>query len=79
MKIARVILAVTVVLLSGYMLITGEYGVLPYTHSLLGIMFIIWGVAEFKENRKAMAVLVFLTGGFILFVSIYVLFSWQLQ
>ncbi|ALX48571.1 hypothetical protein AOX59_08080 [Lentibacillus amyloliquefaciens] len=75
MKAIKFILAVTVVLLSGYSLITGEYGSLPYTQLLLGLMLLVMGMTEMQEERKAIAILLYLSGGFSLFVSFYIILS----
>ncbi|WP_281347123.1 YczI family protein [Virgibacillus doumboii] len=75
MIIIRVILSVIVILLSGYMLFTGEYGIMPYMQLLFGVMFLVWGISEFQENRKATAILLLLTAGFVLFVGIYILLN----
>lgn len=73
MKIIRVILAIVVVSLSSYSVIIGEYGTMPYIQLLLGMMFLVWGINEFQENRKATAILLLLTSGFSLFVGVYTL------
>ncbi|SFD40545.1 Protein of unknown function [Lentibacillus persicus] len=74
MRLIKFILALTVVLLSGYSLITGEYGSLPYTQMLLGLMLLVMGMSEMQENRKVIAILLYLAGSFSLFVSVYILF-----
>ena len=74
MRILKTIIAIIVVTLSSYSLITGEYGTMPYILLLLGGMFLVWGVNEFKENRKTTAIFLLLTAGFALFVGIYTLF-----
>lgn len=74
-KIIRVILAIIVFTLSGYILLTDEYKILPYTILLLGIMVLITGIAELHEKRKVSAIISFLSAVFGIFVGIYILFS----
>ncbi|MFZ4453208.1 YczI family protein [Salibacterium aidingense] len=44
---------------------------MPYTHLLLGGMFLVWGINEFQEYRKVMAAFLLLTVGIGLYVGIY--------
>lgn len=74
MKILRTIIAIIVVALSSYCVFTGEYGAMPYIQLLLGLMSLVWGIDEFQENRKRIAIFLLLTAGFALFVGIYTLF-----
>lgn len=73
MNVLKFILAVTVVLLSGYSLMTGEYGTLPYTQLLIGLLLFVMGMTEMQHERKVMAVFLMLVGGFSLFVSFILL------
>lgn len=75
MKIIRVILAVIAVFLSGYSLITGEFGIMPYTLLLLGLMLLVMGIIEIQEKRKGNAIISFLSAAFGIFVSIYILLT----
>jgi len=71
MNILRRILAIMVVVLASYSLITGTTAILmPYALLLLGLMFIVMGVLEYRK-RKAISVTLFLVAGFTIFVSIY--------
>ena len=56
MKVLTVILAILLVSLSAYGLITGEYGVLLYISFLSGAMYVVWAISEFQEKRKTSAV-----------------------
>ena len=70
LKILRLILAIIVVGLSGYGLITGTSGVIiPFALLFLGAMFLVTGITEFQK-RKANAITSFLVAGFSFFVSI---------
>lgn len=75
MKVIRVILAILLVSLAAYGLITGEYGVLPYIGLLSGAMLVVWAISEFQENRKTVAVLFLLLSGFLLSGGILLLLS----
>ncbi|MBU8907519.1 YczI family protein [Desertibacillus haloalkaliphilus] len=75
MKILRVILAMIVVILSAYSLITGEYGIMPYTQLLLGLMLFVIGIVEIEGKRKGTAFISFISSGFVLVVSINILLT----
>ncbi|MCT2536466.1 DUF3953 domain-containing protein [Aquibacillus koreensis] len=75
MKILRVILAITVVSLAGYSLITDEYGLIPYTLLILGLLLVVMGINEILEKRKITALICFLAAGFDIFVSLDILFG----
>lgn len=75
MKIIRVILAIIVFALSGYSLLTREYGLIPYMLLLLALMVLITGTIEIQEKRKVAAIISFLSAALGLFVGIYLLLS----
>ncbi|WP_332633765.1 DUF3953 domain-containing protein [Halalkalibacter flavus] len=75
MKIIKTILAIIVISLSAYSLITDEYIILPYTLLLLGLMLLVIRITEIQEKRKVTGVFSFLSSGFVLYVSINGLFS----
>ncbi|GAE26801.1 hypothetical protein JCM9140_2902 [Halalkalibacter wakoensis JCM 9140] len=75
MKIITTILAVTVISLSAYSLITGEHGMMPHTLLLIGMMLIFIGITELQEQRKVTGIFSFLSSGFVLFVGINGLIS----
>ena len=71
MKILRLILAIIVVALSSYALITGIPGaIIPYVLLFLGLMLLVTGITEFREKRNATAITLFLVAGFSFYVSI---------
>lgn len=72
LKILKLILAIIVVALSSYALITGiSGGIIPYVLFFLGLMLLVTGITEFREKRKATAITLFLVTGF----TFYVLFN----
>ncbi|MBU8907514.1 DUF3953 domain-containing protein [Desertibacillus haloalkaliphilus] len=71
----RVVLAVIVVILSVYSLITGEYGIMPYTQLLLGLMLLVIGIIEIQEKRKGTAFTSFVSSGFVFVVNITILLT----
>ncbi|MDN4494482.1 YczI family protein [Ureibacillus aquaedulcis] len=71
MKIIRLILAIIVCALSGYSLLTGEFGPMPYSLLLLGVMIFLTGITEYREKRKVTGILSFISGTFCFFVGIY--------
>ncbi|WP_042419132.1 YczI family protein [Geomicrobium sp. JCM 19038] len=68
--ILRLVIAIVVVVLSVISIITENYDFSKYTIGLLGIMFIIMGVDEFKKDRSFFAIFCFLVALFSLYVSI---------
>ncbi|WP_117149178.1 DUF3953 domain-containing protein [Paraliobacillus zengyii] len=75
MKILRLILAIIVVGLSSYALLTDKPGVIiPYALLFLGIILLVTGITEFQK-RNANAINSFLAAGFSFFISIYILLS----
>ncbi|KHF39382.1 hypothetical protein LQ50_15970 [Halalkalibacter okhensis] len=70
MKIMKAILALMVISLSAYSLVTGEYRMLPYTLLLVGFMLFVIGIVEIQEKRKVTGIFSFLSSGFVLFVSL---------
>lgn len=70
LKMLRIILAVIVVLISGYGLITNNFELQPYMMFFLGIMMLVMGLDELQNGRKEygwISLVVFLL---LLFVSI---------
>ncbi|NMD71247.1 DUF3953 domain-containing protein [Bacillus sp. DNRA2] len=69
LKVLRIILAVIVVSISGYGLLTNNFEVQPYMMFLLGIMMLVTGIDELQKGRKEygwLSIIVFL---FCIFVS----------
>jgi hypothetical protein len=57
-----------------YGLITGNNALLPYMMGLLGVILIIWGITELRNNQKAKGVFYFITAAFIIYVVIQTMF-----
>lgn len=76
MKILRLILAIIVVALSSYALITGILGgIVPFVLFFFGLMLLVTGITEFLEKRKATAITLFLVSGFTFYVSFKILLN----
>lgn len=72
-KVLRITLAIVVIALSSYGLITGTTEIiLPYVLLLMGLMFLVMGVTEFQK-RKLTAFTIFLAAGFSFFAGVYTL------
>ncbi|MES1042838.1 DUF3953 domain-containing protein [Peribacillus simplex] len=71
MKIVRVTLAIIVIALSAYQLITGNFELMPYSMLFLGATMLVTGLVELQKDRKRfwgyMSIVVSL---FLFFVSI---------
>ncbi|MFE4813433.1 DUF3953 domain-containing protein [Peribacillus simplex] len=67
MKIVKLILAMIVLAVSAYQLITGDFDFMPYSMLFLGALMLVIGWAEFQEDRK---------GGFVgcVVVSLFLFF-----
>jgi hypothetical protein len=69
LKISRIILAVIVVFISGYVLITKNYGLQPYTMFFTGLLMLVMGLYEFQNGRKEYGYLGIIVSIFLFFVS----------
>ena len=69
----RTVLAVVIVILSVWVLITGTVtkSFSPYILSLIGTMILFIGLSELKSKRKTNAIISFITSIFALSVSAY--------
>ncbi|MBT2719226.1 DUF3953 domain-containing protein [Bacillus sp. ISL-57] len=71
MKIVRVILAIIVLALSAYQIITQNFELMPYSMLFLGAIMLVTGLVELQKDRKRfwgyMSIVVSL---FLFFVSI---------
>ena len=56
-KIIRVILGIIVILLSGYSLITKDFGMMPYLMLFLGALMLAGGGIELQKDRKEFGVI----------------------
>ncbi|MCQ6277535.1 YczI family protein [Bacillus sp. V3B] len=52
LKISRVILAVIVITMAGYGLLTENHWLQPYMLFFLGLMMLVMGLEEFQKGRK---------------------------
>ncbi|MEC0299192.1 MULTISPECIES: YczI family protein [Peribacillus] len=70
MKIVRIILAIVVVVLSGYGLKTQTLELLPYCMFFLGILILVIGLEELQKDRKVWGYMNIAISLFIFFTSI---------
>ncbi len=52
MKVVRTILAIVVIVLSGYSLITQTFELMPYYMFILGAFILVSGFVELQKDRK---------------------------
>jgi Protein of unknown function (DUF3953) len=74
LKIIRIILSIIVMVGGIYGLITSNNAMLPYMMGLLGVILIIWGFTELRNNRKAKGIFYFITATFVIYVVIQTTF-----
>lgn len=74
LKIIRIILSIIVIVGGIYGLITSNNVMLPYMMGLLGVIFIIWGFTELRNNRKTKGIFYFITATFVIYVVIQTTF-----
>ncbi|MFP7494395.1 YczI family protein [Terribacillus saccharophilus] len=74
LKAMHIGLAVIVVFLSVYSILTSKSNALIYLQYLMGLMLIIMGFSEIKRERKPMAITLFGIALFVLFVAVYTSF-----
>lgn len=77
MNIARIVLAVIVVLMAGYSLIMRELWLAPYTLLAVGVLQLITGIVEMRLGRKGYSALSF-AFGWLCFCRYYCHFSTSL-
>ncbi|KAA0560437.1 DUF3953 domain-containing protein [Rossellomorea aquimaris] len=53
LKVSRIILALIVITMAGYSLLTENHWLQPYMLFLLGLMMLVMGLEEFQRGRKA--------------------------
>ncbi|RKL65796.1 hypothetical protein CR203_18205 [Salipaludibacillus neizhouensis] len=70
LKILHIILTITVILLAGYSLITGNFKLLPYNMFFLSLTMLVMGLREFQKGNKGYGWLGTVTFLFLFFVSI---------
>ena len=64
-------LAIVVITLSGYSLITKDFSLMPYTMFALGLFMLSLGISELCKKQKTNAIMIIFASTFIFFVSIY--------
>ena len=69
MKIAGLVFAAIVLVLSIYSLITRNFIVMPYVQLFNGLMFLVLGIIQFRENYKLLGVFLLTVSAFSLYVS----------
>ncbi|MBM7702412.1 DUF3953 domain-containing protein [Metabacillus iocasae] len=74
LKQLRIILAISVVALASYSLITGNHRFMDGMMVLLGGLLIVVGIAELKSGRKEVAVLNIAASLFIIFIVLQAFF-----
>ncbi|CAH0312392.1 hypothetical protein SRABI96_05060 [Peribacillus sp. Bi96] len=70
MKKVKIILAIIVLALYAYQLITGNTELMPYSMLFLGAMMLVTGLGEFQKDRKEGFLGYFVVSLFLFFVSI---------
>ncbi|MFJ7994422.1 DUF3953 domain-containing protein [Peribacillus frigoritolerans] len=70
MKIVRIILAIIVLALSAFQLITGSFEVMPYSMLFVGALMLVIGLAELQKDRKGGFLGCVVVSLFLFFVSI---------
>ncbi|WP_375090397.1 DUF3953 domain-containing protein [Peribacillus sp. RS7] len=69
MKIVRIILAIIVLALSAYQIITQNFELMPYSMLFLGAIMLVTGIAELQKDRKGFYMSI-VCSSFLFFVSI---------
>lgn len=69
--VLRIILAIIVITLSVYSLVSDIHEIYPYMSLFLGLMMMVIGISEFKAKRQAIAIMCILVSVFVLFVAVY--------
>ncbi|MGE7763285.1 DUF3953 domain-containing protein [Peribacillus sp. NPDC097895] len=69
MKIVRIILAIIVLALSAYQIITQNFELMPYSMLFLGAIMLLTGLAEVQKDRKGFYMSI-VVSSFLFFVSI---------
>ncbi|SIS06955.1 Protein of unknown function [Peribacillus simplex] len=70
MKIVKLILAMIVLAVSVYQLITGNFELMPYSMLFLGALMLVTGLVEFQKDRKGGFIGCLVVSLFLFFVSI---------
>lgn len=70
LKISRITLAILVIALSGYNLITRNFELMPYLILFLGAFMLVTGLAELQKGNTFWGTMSIIASLFVLFVSI---------
>ncbi|AZV62703.1 DUF3953 domain-containing protein [Peribacillus frigoritolerans] len=71
MKVVRIILAIIVLALSAYQLITENFELMPYSMLFLGAIMLVTGLAELQKDRKGFwGYMSLVVSSFLFYVSI---------
>ncbi len=70
MKMVRIILAIVVIVLSGYSLIAQTLELMPYYMFFLGALILVIGLAELQKDRKVWGYMNIVISLFVFFASI---------
>lgn len=60
----RIIFGIIAAILAFYGLITNQLEVMPFMYLFLGLMFLVMGITEYKDNKKIAAYIIFILAGF---------------
>jgi Protein of unknown function (DUF3953) len=68
--VIRIVLAIIVLGLSVYAMVTDNYELSPYMLFFLGCALLVMGISEIQAKRKSYAILVILASLFVLYVAV---------
>ncbi|MEN2767540.1 YczI family protein [Ornithinibacillus xuwenensis] len=74
LKMIRISLAVVIIILSIYILLTDNFDMLLYSNTLLGLLLFVIGLEELKKEKKGFGYLGIFASIFAFFVSIQLIF-----
>ena len=69
--VMRIILAIIVLVLSVYAMVTDNHELSPYMLFFLGLMMLVMGISEIRAKRKSYAIIAILASIFVLYVAVY--------
>lgn len=69
LKTLRIVLAIIVIILAVYGLITKSPAVSPYMLFFMGAMFLVLAISEFKMKRKGIGIISIIVSLFVFYVS----------
>ncbi|MGX9931486.1 DUF3953 domain-containing protein [Virgibacillus salarius] len=75
-RVSRRSLQLTIIVLSGYQLLTGDLRFMPLTILLLGLLFIVMGINEVRKDKlNIWGYVSFITAAFLFFVTLQLLLN----